>query len=415
MAIVEPALKIENGGIRNSIPTENPTILVPGAIPTQMWTEEGLRPCKQMVVPQRVRTEAGLRIEKEVVDRATPEQLREIIARHGKQAKMRMERQLPKVRVAHTRPLDPVQFAAADMALPTDEVDIRYTEEIPQIDEKDIKVQIVRSATDATTSFIGQPMNAVTLQNLSNAVTTSTGLTGLDWDNWTRTDTGASTITAGATGTVRLNIPLATTGITANEAYTQVRYVCDTDSVTVTIPDIDVMNGTWSNRNVLTAAQIVKKAIRRNMNLLIKIGRGRPIGIDIDPAEIKARETLRDMITEKDWRRFITNGFIMVKGQSGFWYQIFSKGKGDIRVFKHGKKVHTICIHTDAECPPSDHVINMKVMVELDEPSVWNGGNVSPIYTPNELGAKVEAQAKIDILKPSNIVELLKEIKTNAA
>lgn len=28
--------------------------------------------------------------------------------------------------------------------------------------------------------------------------------------------------------------------------------------------------------------------------------------------------------------------------------------------------------------PPTDHVINMKVLVEYDEHSIWNGGNINP-------------------------------------
>jgi hypothetical protein len=41
-----------------------------------------------------------------------------------------------------------------------------------------------------------------------------------------------------------------------------------------------------------------------------------------------------------------------------------------------GNRVASICIHSDG-VPPSDHVINMKLLIELDEQQVWHGGNVS--------------------------------------
>jgi len=94
------------------------------------------------------------------------------------------------------------------------------------------------------------------------------------------------------------------------------------------------------------------------------------------PAELKARDTLRDMLTERDWRRYLTNRFIIVKGASSYWYQIFADRYERIRVYKDGKLTHRICIHSDNSCPPTDHVINMKLMIEFDEIDLWRSGNV---------------------------------------
>lgn len=129
--------------------------------------------------------------------------------------------------------------------------------------------------------------------------------------------------------------------------------------------------------------QQIKNLIKSN--LLIKVGGNRRALKQGDLKELKARDTLRDMITERDWRRYVTNGFIMVKGasdfswngvQGPFWYQVFNDGRR-VQVYKDGNHVHSICIHTDKICPPSDHVINIKVLVEIDESQVWSGGNIS--------------------------------------
>jgi hypothetical protein len=120
-------------------------------------------------------------------------------------------------------------------------------------------------------------------------------------------------------------------------------------------------------------------------NLLIKVKhRGAHQGSNHSPAELKARDTLRDLLLESEWRRYITNGFIMVKGRSGLWYQIFNPTTGRrVQVYKNNRPIESICIHTDSTCPPTDHVINLKVLVEYDEDAIRSGGNIHPILVPS--------------------------------
>lgn len=113
-------------------------------------------------------------------------------------------------------------------------------------------------------------------------------------------------------------------------------------------------------------------------NLLIKVNsRAKPLTISVSPAEEIARFSLRDQITEAEWRRYVTNGFIMVKGVSGRFYQIFNNDSNRVRVFYKNKQTHQICIHTDKNCPPTDHVLNLKTLIEMDESLIWKAGNVS--------------------------------------
>lgn len=131
----------------------------------------------------------------------------------------------------------------------------------------------------------------------------------------------------------------------------------------------------------------VQSFIRKNLNVSKEVKRTPLPKIPLtekQAAEVKARETLRDMITESEWRRYLTNGFVMVKGKSGLFYQIFSTHSKRINVFHNNEHIESICIHTDQECPPSDHVINMKVLIELDEEAVRKGGNISKVYSQNQ-------------------------------
>jgi hypothetical protein len=139
-------------------------------------------------------------------------------------------------------------------------------------------------------------------------------------------------------------------------------------------------------------------------NLLIKVKNTREnLPTKYSPQEQKARDTLRDMLTEQEWRRYITNGFIMVRGASGYWYQIFAQYNRRINVYQDNKKINSICIHSDQSCPPTDHVINIKVLVEIDEAIVWQNGNVC-LPSSNTYS--------IPSLKKGSLVEEYQKLKT---
>lgn len=94
------------------------------------------------------------------------------------------------------------------------------------------------------------------------------------------------------------------------------------------------------------------------------------------PSEMKARDTLRDLISERDWRNYVMNGFLMIQGPSGKRYQVFNDQRR-IRVFEGRENTYELCIHTDRQCPPTDHVLNLKLFIEFDEDSVWKASNAT--------------------------------------
>jgi len=258
---------------------------------------------------------------------------------------------LPPVKVAGAGPYTmPFTAQTADyltsITSPTEAV-ITYTQATPEISINNIRVEVVDQIRNNLMGFIGLPYTSSTVDALSTSI--------------------SNTLTA------------TTTGVT------DYRIIADTDKVTLTIPNEGFYEFSLEDSIPFTAnkGDYARKLIQSQIksNLLIKMGGSRKyIPTKINPAELKARETLRDMITEADWRRYVTNGFIMVKGTSGFWYQVFNMRSARIRVYKDGNHTHNLCIHTDQECPPSDHVINMKVLVELDEASIWKGSNIGSPY-----------------------------------
>ena len=127
------------------------------------------------------------------------------------------------------------------------------------------------------------------------------------------------------------------------------------------------------------------------------------------PPEEKARNCLRDMITEEDYRRYITNGFLMVKGKSGKFYQIFHN-QTNVRVYSKGKHTNSLCIHTHKDCPPTDHIINLKFLIEFDEDAFWKLSNVNS----SNFSVSTSFVERSKWKKP-NLVEYLKNAKNPPA
>ena len=105
--------------------------------------------------------------------------------------------------------------------------------------------------------------------------------------------------------------------------------------------------------------------------------RANTIDKNIPKNEQVAIETLREMLTETEFRKYIKYGFILAKGKSGNIYQVF-KNKSHTKVWKNGKVIEEVCVRikSDQNVPPTDNVIAFKTMIETDEQDFKNIGNV---------------------------------------
>jgi len=112
-----------------------------------------------------------------------------------------------------------------------------------------------------------------------------------------------------------------------------------------------------------------------NLNIYIK-SRANPLK-RFTKEEARAIETLREMISETDYRRYMKDAFIMVAGASGLRYQIFRQHHHQVRVWQDGKIVEEICIYIpDKNIPATDSVIAFKTMIEADEEEFRHMSNV---------------------------------------
>jgi len=117
-----------------------------------------------------------------------------------------------------------------------------------------------------------------------------------------------------------------------------------------------------------------RRMLKKKLTIIVK-SRAQLINYIPDNEKV-AIETLREMITETEFRKYLKYGFILVKGLSGYIYQIF-RNNSHTKVWKKGKLIKEICVQIeDSKIPPTDNVIAHKILIETSEESFEKLGNV---------------------------------------
>lgn len=122
---------------------------------------------------------------------------------------------------------------------------------------------------------------------------------------------------------------------------------------------------------------ILNKRQQFKNNLIVSVdSRARPIKRVPDNEQV-AIETLREIITEAEYRKYVTHGFILVKGRSGRVYQIF-RDKDHTKVWEKGQLVEEVCVRLErgSGVPLTDNVIAFRTMVLYSENEFRKLGNV---------------------------------------
>jgi hypothetical protein len=124
---------------------------------------------------------------------------------------------------------------------------------------------------------------------------------------------------------------------------------------------------------VVSPQEQALRKIKSNLTIII---RSRAVYMQFTEPERRAVETLREMISETDFRRFIKYGFICVKGSSGKLYQI-PRDYAHIKVWDNGQMIEEICVRIqDNTVPLTDKLIAFKVMIETNEEDFRKLGNI---------------------------------------
>jgi hypothetical protein len=149
------------------------------------------------------------------------------------------------------------------------------------------------------------------------------------------------------------------------------------DNITA-IPYNGIYGGAYDTFDVKDMERRRKQEkLKHNLVIMVK-SRAENIALQNAPQnELLAIETLREMISEEAFKKYITHGFILVKGSDGCMYQIF-RNKAHTRVWRGGKVIEEICVRIRSEmgAPATDNVIAFKTMVEANVEEFKKLGNV---------------------------------------
>jgi len=135
-----------------------------------------------------------------------------------------------------------------------------------------------------------------------------------------------------------------------------------------------------------TERELKRERIRNNLipQILTKrFGAGRAS----KKSEARAREALRELIGEVQFKRYLKNGFITVNGDSGRVYQIFP-GHGMTKVWHKGTLIEKLCVvYCDSSLPPTDSIIMRMLWILDSEEEFRKQANVFPVYQPLQRNA----------------------------
>jgi len=192
----------------------------------------------------------------------------------------------------------------------------------------------------------------------------------------------------------------------------EIKYILDSTSTATTgimlngMPFSDYTTGMWNSTNVrhvpfnpfpadefgivyyggvvqasgllaggLQSSKDIKRTRLKSNLIVVKNSRANYNG-DVAPNEQIALDTLREVVTEYEFRKYLKYGFVLVKGKSGDTYQIF-RNKSHTKVWRDGRVIEEICVRiADAMVPKTDNVIAFKAIIETDEVSFKKMGNV---------------------------------------
>lgn len=127
----------------------------------------------------------------------------------------------------------------------------------------------------------------------------------------------------------------------------------------------------WSDRSLIWTIQTPSERMReilrsRSAPTIHRGNRRRALSTNIDAREARARSTLRNMLSDSFFRKFLRDGFITVVSKSGLTYRIYP-GSGITEVYDRGIMVETMCVVLKGNFSPTDELIMRYLLILNDE------------------------------------------------
>lgn len=148
-------------------------------------------------------------------------------------------------------------------------------------------------------------------------------------------------------------------------------------------------------------AEIIRK--RQGPAVHVNNDRRQPLKPTGDIREQRARETMRRVLGDREYRRFMKHGFVSVKGKTGLVYQIFP-GHNFTCVFEKGKLVDRLCVVLRGNFPPTDSLMMRYLMILNNEEEFRKYAIQQSRHSPKIFQFGKQEQEK-------SLVEIYRELK----
>jgi hypothetical protein len=178
-----------------------------------------------------------------------------------------------------------------------------------------------------------------------------------------------------------------------NETATSNIYYSDVDKITwTTNGNATYTAADWGNYVVTdlkprSVKDLMRDAMKRRSSPAIHVKR-EGIGQTTDVREMRARATLRRVVGDEQFKRFLKSGFVTVKGKSGLVYQIKQRTHM-VTAYEKGKAVERLCVFLAGEFPPTDQIIVLYLMFLNNETQVRATANISNLRERENGGLRI--------------------------
>jgi len=213
-------------------------------------------------------------------------------------------------------------------------------------------------------------------------------------------------------------------------------YADDTSTTAILHPFIQATQTTsnyvrWYTNNDTTAAHHIRywqgmedrngvelSSARERMLTIIRdraapgaIIRSKSLQRTTDVREIRARQTLRRIIGEDAFQRYMIRGFMIFNGASGRTYQIFP-GHIKTKVWFEKKIIEELCVVMTGNFPPTDEVIMRLLLIQDSEENFKSKANV---FQASKNYTVVYAPSNIRESRPLPLPEIFAALKNRRA
>ena len=118
-----------------------------------------------------------------------------------------------------------------------------------------------------------------------------------------------------------------------------------------------------------------------------------------DIREQRARQTLKQIIGEKQYRAYLRFGFVSICAKSGLVYQLPGNSSHRVKVFRNGQFIENLCVYLKGHFPPTDQLIVEYLMILNNEQEFRSLANIGKASKQLKTIPKIDTRPLSEIFR----------------